>query len=231
MTAPRPIFLHGAIAGPSSWGALAERFDGGAVLGLPGHPTGVPITDAPQLAEWIATAILQVQSPRVLVGQGLGAQLALLIARDHPDRVDGVVALGCAPRLRVPAIGDNDLDRAIRTVLDHSMSEPDGGLRQSLEFAMQLVGSSALDADLAMTQSIDVGAIAGDVTCPVLVIVGERDLWAAPQDATGLATALANSYMVVINGAGHLVQADAPATTQLLIAAFLARLELTLTDA
>ena len=64
----------------------------------------------------------------------------------------------------------------------------------------------------------------------MLIVVGEKDAWAPPPEAADLAAALPASHMIVVAQAGHLVQADAPATTALLIAAFLARLELTLAD-
>jgi pimeloyl-ACP methyl ester carboxylesterase len=230
MTAARPIFIHGAIAGPSSWAGLSDRFDGGAVLGLPGHPSGVPITDIDVLVEWVADAIRHVGAPRAIVGHGLGAQIALLVARAHPGRIAGVAAIGVAPRLRVPAVDVDALDDAIRSVIESSTVHPDDPFTESLELAMQIVGADSLAADLDMTGEIDLAAAAADITCPVLVITGERDTWAPPDEAASLAMSLHSSHMIVVNGAGHLTHLDAPVTLQLLVAAFLARLELTETD-
>lgn len=229
MNAPRPIFLHGAIAGPSSWGSVPERFDGGAVLGLPGHPAGVPLRDADRLADWTALALGEIDGPRVLVGQGLGAQLALMIAARHPESVAGVVAIGCALRLRTPEL-PADPDAAIATLLAHSMGEPEGDFGQSLELAMQIVGPSTLTTDLGLVATIDVAASVGAITCPVLVVVGDGDRWAPPEAAAELAASLAAGRMIVVKGAHHLIQADAPRTIELLVAGFLARLELTGTD-
>ena len=229
MNAPRPIFLHGAIAGPSSWGSVTERFDGGVVVGLPGHPTGAAITDPDRLAEWTARALAELEGPRVLVGQGLGGQLALMIAARFPDVTTGVVAMGCAARLRAPDV-PLDPDAAITALLADSMGEPDGDFGQSLELAMQIVGATTLAADLDLVSAIDLTPLVGAVTCPVLVVVGDGDVWAPPDEAASLAAAIAGSHMVVINGARHLVQADAPRTVELLVAAFLARLELTVAE-
>jgi 3-oxoadipate enol-lactonase len=226
MNAPRPIFLHGAIAGPSSWGSVPERFDGGAVLGLPGHPTGAPMEAADRLADWTALALGELDGPRVLVGQGLGGQLALMIAARHPGLTAGIVALGCACRIRVPDV-PADPDAAIMALLAASMDDPDGDFGQSLELAMQIVGPSTLGTDLDLVRTIDLTPIVGAITCPVLVIVGDRDTWAPAEDAAEMAAALAVSDMVVVSGACHLVQADAPRTIELLVAAFLSRIELT----
>jgi pimeloyl-ACP methyl ester carboxylesterase len=229
MNAPRPIYLHGAIAGPSSWGSVTERFDGGAVLGLPGHPTGTPITDADRLADWTALTLSELDGPRVLVGQGLGAQLALMVAARNPDAVAGVVAIGCASQLRIPSVLP-DLDATISALLAHSMGDPDGDFGQSLALAMQILDPTTLAADLDLVLAIDLSPLVGMIACPVLVVVGDDDVWAPPEAAARLAAGLARSHMVVITGARHLIQADAPRTTELLIAAFLARIELTPAD-
>jgi pimeloyl-ACP methyl ester carboxylesterase len=230
MTAPRPIFLHGAIAGSSCWGSLSDRFDGAAVLGLPGHPAGGAISDVSELVDWIALAITRLDGSRVAVGHGLGALLALETARRHPDVLAGVVALGVAARLRVPQVAGTTHDDTVSELLAASLHEPVGDVGEALAQAMQALGAEALAADLAMAARLEIGTRAREIRCPVLVVVGEHDVWAPPLEAAELAAALPNSHMIVVAQAGHLVQADAPATTQLLIAAFLARLELTLVD-
>jgi len=230
MTAPRPIFIHGAIAGSSVWGALSDRFDGAAVLGLPGHPNGTPIADETELVAWIALAITQLDGPRVLVGHGLGALLAIEVARRHPEVLDGVVMLGGGPRLHVPDLAGTDHDETVSRLLAASMREPDGEVGDTFAAAMDAIAPRTLASDLAMSARLAVGATAGQVHCPVLIVVGEQDAWAPPPEAADLAAALPASHMIVVAQAGHLVQADAPATTALLIAAFLARLELTFAD-
>jgi len=228
MSAPRPIFIHGIIAGPSMWESLSDRFDGAAVLGMPGHPTGIAIADATELVDWIALAITQLEGSRVLVGHGLGALLALEVARRHPQVLDGVVMLGGGPRLHAPDVRGASHEDAVAGLLAASMRAPTGDLAEDLRQAMQTIAPPTLAIDLAMSADLEVGARAGHVRCPVLIVVGEHDSWAPPGEAAELAAALPASRMIVVADAGHLVQADAPAATALLIAAFLARLELTL---
>lgn len=230
MTAPRPIFLHGAIAGSAVWGSLVDRFEGAAVLGLPGHPAGTPIADETELAGWIALAITQLDGPRVLVGHSLGALLALEVARRHPEVLDGVVMLGGGPRLRVPDLGHPDPPTAASLLRSTGMREPEGESAVQLTTAINAIAPQTLADDLAMSARLEVGATADDVQCPVLLVVGEQDAWAPPREGAELAAALPRSHMIVVGQAGHLVQTDAPATTALLIAAFLARLELTLAE-
>lgn len=230
MTAPRPIFLHGAIAGSSLWGSVSERFDGAAVLELPGHPTGDPIADEAELADWIGLAITQLEGSRVLVGHGLGALLALEVARRCPETLDGVVVLGGGPRLHVPDVRRATSQDAVHALLAASMREPDSEFGDALADAMHAIGPRTLETDLAMSARIDASATAPEVRCPVLVVVGEQDGWAPPHEAAELARSLHSSHMIVVAQAGHLVHADAPATTALIIAAFLTRVELTVAD-
>jgi 3-oxoadipate enol-lactonase len=230
MTAARPIFIHGAIAGPASWGGLSERFDGAVMVGLPGHPRGDAITEVDALVDWTADALVHVDAPRALIGHGLGAQLALLVAAEYPDRVAGVTAVGAAPRLHIPALDVDALDNAIRTILTSSTITPGTTFAESLELSMQIVGPDTLRADLSLSAAIDLTDVAARIACPVLLVTGEHDRWAPPDEAASLAASLRRSHMIVVNGAGHLTHADAPVTVQLVVAAFLARLELTLMD-
>jgi pimeloyl-ACP methyl ester carboxylesterase len=212
------------------WKSLSDRFDGAAVLALPGHPNGAAITDESELVGWIALAIAQLERSRVLIGHGLGALLALEVARRHPEVLEGVVMLGGGPRLHVPDLGEVVHADTASQLLTASMREPGGDLGDALADAIGAIAPQTLATDLAMSRRLEVGATAGELRCPVLIVVGEQDVWAPPHEAAELAAALSRSHMIVVAQAGHLVQADAPDTTALLVAAFLARVELTLAE-
>jgi len=128
MTAPRPIFIHGAIGGSAVWGSLPSRFDGAVVLRLPGHPEGTAIADETELVSWITLAVAQHAGSRVLIGHGLGALLALEVARRYPEVLDGVVMLGAGPRLYVPHSGGEAQADTAGRLIAVSMREPDGAI-------------------------------------------------------------------------------------------------------
>ena len=46
--------------------------------------------------------------------------------------------------------------------------------------------------------------------CPVLVVMGERDLMAPPRNAQALIAALADVHTVTLRGAGHALMAEQP---------------------
>jgi pimeloyl-ACP methyl ester carboxylesterase len=69
------------------------------------------------------------------------------------------------------------------------------------------------------------------VRIPALVVAGADDPLTPPWLSEELARELPHAHMVVIPGSRHLPMADAPATLAALVAAYLARLELTLLGA
>lgn len=226
MTAPRPIFVHGAVGGSACWEPVAARFEGAAVLALPGHPAGAPLADADALVGWLALAAARIPGPRVIVGHGLGALVALEAARTHRHLIQGVVAAGAATRLSVPSQARPGSGDPGSVLLRFSIADPGRRDTHALEASMRDVPGGALDADLALCRSTDIGATAAGVTCPVLLITGEHDRWAPPAAAAALAGALPDARLIVVPDAHHLVPFDARPAVQLLVAAFLASVEL-----
>ena len=71
-----------------------------------------------------------------------------------------------------------------------------------------------LHTDLVATDAYDGGeAAAAAVTCPVLVVIGARDLMTPAKRGHALARMLANSATVVIPGAGHIMLDEEPDRT------------------
>jgi pimeloyl-ACP methyl ester carboxylesterase len=230
VSAPRPILVHGVLGGTAAWTPLDGVFAGAAAVALPGHGGGPPHGDLAATAGWLGDLVARLPGPRALVGQDLGAAVALALAASRPDLVDGVVALGCGASLPVPpdarARADaGDAAGALAALLD-------GGPGPS-DLAAALTGrvaAPALAADLALCAAADPLAVAPGVRCPVLLVAGEGDRWVTPASVEALARALPVCQMTLVPGAGHLVQGDAPDTVNLLLGAYLARLELTPAD-
>jgi pimeloyl-ACP methyl ester carboxylesterase len=176
----------------------------------------------------LAGVLERLPGPRALIGQDLGAALALSLAAARPDLVDGVVALGCGATLPMPpaalAAAAADPGAAAAALL--------GGVPAPAAGAAMLAATEgpALAADLAMCATADPAGVAPGVRCPVLAVAGEDDPWTPPAAVEALARALPSCALVLVPRAGHLVQADAGGTVNLLLAAYLARLELTLAE-
>ena len=177
----------------------------------------------------------------VLGGLSLGAAVALRAALAHPDRARALVL---ASHPAGPASG--------RGVAAHALAFAEAIERDGLEAAgtrfawgpgsgldpagAALVRQGFLEHDpqalahllrecLARLEPVE--ALARELAAlrlPVLVIAGERDL-AARSASEALAAALPDAELVVIAGAGHVVNLAAPAAFDAALLAFLERLQ------
>ena len=84
-----------------------------------------------------------------------------------------------------------------------------GGLR-----TLERASSGVLHTDLVATNDYEGGeAAAAAVACPVLVVIGARDLMTPAKRGHALARMLAASTTVVIPGAGHIMLDEEPDQT------------------
>lgn len=77
-----------------------------------------------------------------------------------------------------------------------------------------------IDALLARNES---ESLLGTITCPTLVMTGSEDGWSPPPQHEAMAAALPNSELVIVEGAGHMIQREAPDAVNDAIASWLAR--------
>jgi pimeloyl-ACP methyl ester carboxylesterase len=99
---PTVMLIHGAGAGSSMWErtlpALAALDLEAIAVDLPGAAASDPFVEAPTLGSWAeacAATMRALGRERYLVaGHHTGAVVGLALAARHPDRVDGVFALG-----------------------------------------------------------------------------------------------------------------------------------------
>lgn len=231
MAAPRPIFVHGAGGGVASWQHQEPRFEGCYVLALPGHPTGTGLSTVGAYAEWTAQAIHEISGPRVLVGHSMGGAVALQLAADHPELVDGIVIIASGPRLFVPdsafELARRDLAAECERLIRKGWVGADDATVAEEVAHMAEGGQETLLHDYTACRSFDLTHRLGEVRAPVLVIAGDTDQLTPLALSQELARGLRQSILVVVPEAGHWVMKERPATIDLLIAAFLARLELT----
>jgi len=235
VSAPRPILIHGSGGDHRVWALQSQRLAGAAALDLPGHPRGDAATDLAALAAIVAEAVERVAAPRVLVGHSLGGAAALEVARSWPDLVDGLVIVSSGARIGVPdsaiARAHDDFAAERERLVAGLVTDPAGPMAATVREALDACGPANLAADYAACRTVDLRGRLGGVRVPALVVVGADDPFTPPWLSEELARELPSAQMVVIPGVRHLPMADAGVTVAQLLAAYLARLELTLTDA
>ncbi len=228
--APRPIFVHGAGGSATTWQHQEPRFEGCYVLALPGHAMGTAFSTVGAYAEWTAHAIREIPGSRVVVGHSMGGAIALQLALDHPELVDGLVIIASGPRLFVPDaafdLARTDLPAECERLLRKGWVDPDDATIADEVAQMVEGGQETLLSDYAACRSFDVTDRLDEVRVPVLIVAGSADQLTPMEFSEELARGLPQSIQVAVPNAGHWVMKERPATVDLLIAGFLARLEL-----
>jgi valacyclovir hydrolase len=151
--------------------------------------------------------------PAHLVGFSDGAEVSLLMATLIPEGVRSVVVWGAAGVINDP---DGRMRDAMYNIIDH----PIPPLKPLHDFLVATYGEASARV---MTQS-HVDALsdiikgggelsrskADRITCPVLLISGEHDMFAAPELAAKLAARIPTAETLVVEGAEHNVYGERP---------------------
>ncbi len=229
--APQPIFIHGAGGSSASWSHQEPRFEGSVVLSMPGHPAGTALTSAAANAEWVLSAIREVSGPRVLVGHSLGGAIAMEVALAAPEAVAGLVIIASGPRLFVPdaafELAKNDFPAECERVLRKGYARIDD-VELAIETEQMIAnGQESLLRDYSACLAFDITDRLGEISVPVLVVAGEQDELTPPSLSEEIARGVRQSILVAVPETGHYLMKEHPATLDLLIAGFLARVELT----
>jgi pimeloyl-ACP methyl ester carboxylesterase len=193
---------------------------------------------ADTLAEMARIALAQAPESFDLFGHSMGGRVALEVYRLAPERVrrlalvsTGVHSLreGEADKRRaLQAIGWNDgFDKLIDTWLPPMVAEANrakpeiyGPLRRMNVEA----GQAVFDAQIhALVNRPEVESLLPRIVCPTLVMTGELDTWSPPAQHAAIAAAIPQSELVIVPGAGHMIQLEAPDAVNAAIARWLAR--------
>lgn len=233
---PCIVFLHGAGCDHTFW-ALQTRYfahHGWSVLALdlPGHgqTDGVPPVSIAMAVTWVSQVLAHLQiGPAILVGHSLGSLIALELAAQHPTKVSKLALLGAAVPMAVNAefleLARLNDHKAIALMNDwsHTRRTHMGGARipglwiiglgiRTVERSSPGVLYAGLNA--CNNYSPEQGyAAARQVACPVLMLMGERDLMAPAKLARRLGEKLRQVEYVTINNSGHMMVGERPDET------------------
>lgn len=219
---PTLVFLHGSGDDAHTWDAVRTRLTDfqTVALDLPGHgklldrpgPQELSVRD---YADDVRAALTRRELEHVcLVGHSLGSAIALRTAVDHPALVSRVALVGAGARLRVlPALLDlarSDPRAAKWELVRRGFAAGHEDDARRLFEALPPVAPGVLYRDLAACDRFDMMDELGHVAQPVLLITGEEDQLTPPKYARYLKDNLAQAELVLVPGAGHYVQIEAP---------------------
>jgi pimeloyl-ACP methyl ester carboxylesterase len=211
----RLVLVHGAGGGPEVWVAVARKVRGVDVeaVALPGHRDGGAGLDSISgYAAWLAERL---DGPAVVGGTSMGGAIALQLALDRPDLVEGLVLAGTSARLRVDpsllASLQGSYEQAAHALAARELA-PALHPRTAEKVAALIleVPQAVTIADFRACEAFDVRDRLHEVQAPALVLVGDRDELTPPFLAERLAAGLPNAELVILRGAGHLPMVEQP---------------------
>jgi pimeloyl-ACP methyl ester carboxylesterase len=228
---PTVVFIHGAANDHSVWVLQSRYFayHGWNVLApdLPGHgkSEGAAIDSIPEASKWVMRMLDAAGAKTAaLVGHSMGSLIALETASRAPERVTSIALVGTVvpmpvsePLLSASKANDHVAYEMIN-VFGHSGSAQIGGNRVPgmwmMDSSMRLMersGAGVLFADFSACNNYTTGFDAAqNVKCPVLLVLGQRDQMTPAKAARDLASKLAGSRTIVLDGAGHALMAERP---------------------
>ena len=231
---PAVVLVHGAGNDHTVWHGPSRYFayHGRSVLALdlPGHGRsgGKALTTVEDASSWLVRAIGALDIERVAIaGHSMGGLVALEAAAALGDRASALALLGVAtkmpvhPELLAAARRDDHLAVDLITSWGFSRYSQIGGCRgPGLWMSgggmrlLERIPDGVLGNDLAACDAYG-GAVdsARRVTCPTLVILGQRDLMTPPSGGAELAAEMSNARTVVLPDCGHMMLVEKPDET------------------
>lgn len=235
-TGPPLVFVHGAGGNRLIWPPALRRMPGvhTFAVDLPGHGQSPPGPDssidgqARGLEAWHQSAGL---APAVVVGHSMGSAVALTLAEGAPERVAGLVLVGCGPSLRVnPALLEQTADHAtfdvaVGNLLKWSFS-PEAPARLIEVFRKRMIetGPDQLHADLLACDAFDLSDRLAEIEVETLILVGSRDRMTPLPLAQALQAGLPHARLEIVEGSGHMLMLETPERFAALLTTFVASL-------
>jgi pimeloyl-ACP methyl ester carboxylesterase len=153
----------------------------------------------------------------------MGALIALECAIRQPARIEKIALLGVAYPMKVSEVF---LDAARRndhaaydmeTIWGHAPQVPLGAnpnpgmwMYGDALARLRRLAPGVLHNDLKACNDY---ALAGEVSCPVLMVLGQRDVMTPPKSAASLVQKLKEAKVKTIQFSGHSLMAEAPDAT------------------
>lgn len=225
---PPVVILHSLLTDRSSFDAVLAGLPGRvAVLDLPGFGT----TDQaePDLIDYAGHMAAAVEvvgdgAPVTLVGNGLGAFVALALATERPDLVGKLILVGCGVGFpeaakgafvnMAAAVQDGGMAAVVPTALRRIFTEDYLATHEEEAAARTNVllrtDPAAFVSACRGLERLDLTDRVGSVTAPTLIVVGEEDAATPPALAADLQGRILGSQMVVLPGLAHAPQIQDP---------------------
>jgi pimeloyl-ACP methyl ester carboxylesterase len=242
------VLLHGLGGSRIAWDAqlasLGSRWRV-AAWDMPGYGAAAPLPDQPLTFRALADAadawiVAMGATSAHVVGISMGGMIAQYLAAWHPQRVRSLTLLSSSPKFGMDGTTADDwraarlapldagwepaefAERVLRGIVGPNITAAAYGSQRE---AMERVPGVALRQSIECLVTHDTTALLPTITAPTLVLVGELDQETPPAYSQYLVDHLPDARLVVVPGAGHLLNAEAPEQVNRLLAEHLTAVE------
>lgn len=217
------LFLHGEGGSAPLFSDQLDHFSvdhSPLALDLPAHgrSTGLlPPESVEAAGDIVATALTALAAPpTVLVGHGLGGQIALATALADTSRVHAVVTIGTGIRCDWPEAELEKLEAVVRGRTGQFFDTPFFGETTSPDVQRRFWGAMVqtdprvrLD-DLRTHRASKLGERLAALDVPVHIVRGDADRLCSRESASALASLMSQATTHEISGAGHVAHLERP---------------------
>jgi len=221
---PALWLFHSLLADASSCAPLAAALSATHRVFLPdlpgfgGTPAAGPGLDA--VADRMAEAVSAAGAPAVVLGNGYGSFVALLVALRHPGVASRLVLAGTGAAFSGPgraaftgmaaAAGGKGLaaiaDTAMRRLFAPDFQAAHPGLMSECRARFLATDPAVFTAACEALAALDLRSRVGALRVPVLVMAGADDETTPPAMARELAGLLADATLIELPGLAHVPQ-------------------------
>jgi len=245
-TGPPLLLVHGFPLDHSMWRFQRERFAADHRVIAPdlrGFGQSAAVTGTVTMAEHADDLLalldaLEVREPVHFCAMSMGGYVAFEFLRRHPQRVRSLILCDTKATADAPEGAANREKMAQEALREGAVVAEKAMLPKLLaadapqrqpevvdQVRRMILGTppeTIASAQRGMALRADMRSLLGEIQVPTLLIVGEVDVIATPQEMQSMADAIPGSRLVTIPGAGHLTPLEAPREFNAAVADFLA---------
>lgn len=186
----------------------------------------------------IVAAILDTAPDQfALVGLSMGGYIALELAEKAPERISSLVLMDTTARPETPgqtalrkelmALAEAQgiqvvVDRLLPLFIAKSRFDDEELVATVRKMAEDTGVATFIRQEMAIIGRKDARPNLGNITCPTLVVVGDRDKLTPPEVSEEIAAGISGARLEVVADCGHLTTLERPSAVTTLLMDFLA---------